>query len=69
MKSKRNRLLIFDYTTIILAFLTLILSIIIFYTFSYRDESNIYLAMMIINFIFIIIGFKNLNNDRKKGYN
>lgn len=63
MKKSKKKLVIIDYITIIATFVTFLISLIMYYTFSYRSEVNVFLGMMVITGILILIGFKNLRID------
>ena len=64
MKKGNKKLVIMDFITIMVSFLTFLISLIIYYTFNYRSEVDFYLGMMAITFIIMIVGFKNLKEDR-----
>ena len=63
MKKGNKKLVIMDYITIIIAFITFIISLIVYNTFNYRNEVDFYLGMMVITFVVMLLGFKNLKED------
>lgn len=65
MKKENKKFIVMDYITIIVAFITFIVSLIVYNMFNYRTKADFYLGMMAITAIIIAIGFKNLKADRK----
>lgn len=63
MKKGQTKFIVMDLITIIVSFLTFLLSLIIYYTFIYRTGVIFYFVMMIITTFLMILGFKNLNKD------
>lgn len=60
---KKNKMIIMDYFTIIIAFITLLGSLIIHKVFINYQGSFLFIFIMIANIIMIFIGFKNLKDD------
>lgn len=60
---KKNKLIIMDYLTIIIAFITFLGSLIIHKVFINYQGAFLFIFIMIANIIMIFIGFKNLKDD------